>query len=77
MSERISKNTTTKKVTQAKYNGGYKSGWGKQELTCACCNEKFIHYADEITYKIKDKVFCKWSCKCKYKRELEAQKNDK
>lgn len=74
MNERVSKNTTTKKVQQAKYNGGFKNDWGKQELTCACCNKKFIHFAVEVKYQFKGKVFCNWNCKCKYKRELDPNK---
>ena len=77
MSDKVRLKTTTKKATTAKYNGGYKNDWSRQELTCACCHNKFIHYGVEILYKFKGKVFCKWSCKCKYKRQLEQKEREK
>ena len=37
-----------------------------KKAVCANCGNEFEK--EPTLYKIEDKLFCKWSCKCEYKR---------
>lgn len=41
-----------------------------RKLVCDHCGEEFMHYASEIYYKHKDKLFCTYKCKRAYLRKI-------